>query len=220
MANILTGYTFDSKSGRYRSGKTGRFVARKRITDLLEKQVADTEQQLEELATALHEGKIAPATFLAQARTEIKNAHLTNRALGAGGWEQLDSSDYGATGGALRSAYQKLVGTVEDVQRGEVSLPQVKQRMRSYSGDARRQYFDAEKRRRQPSDEGMVIIYRRIAAADANTCTDCMNYYEQGWQYDVPAPAERCACMGNCRCSVIDKEVPADEVGQWLGTKK
>lgn len=220
MADILTGYTFDKDTGRYRSGSTGRFVARKQITGLLEKQVQDTEQRMQDLVTGLHEEKIAPSVFLAQARTELKRAHLTNRALGAGGWDQLDSRDFGATGGALRTGYQKLVGTVEDMQRGDATLPQAQQRMRSYAGDARRQYFDAEKRRRKPSGADMVLIFRRIAAADANTCKDCMDYYEAGWQYDVPAPAERCQCLGNCRCSVMEKEVPVSEVAEWLGTKR
>lgn len=220
MAEILTGYTFDKDTGRYRSSGTGRFVARKQITSLLEKQVADTEARMQDLVTALHEEKIAPSVFLAQARTELKRAHITNRALGAGGWDQLDSKDYGATGGALKNAYQRLVGTVEDMQRGDASLPQAQQRMRSYAGDARRQYFDAEKSRRQPSDANMVLIYRRIAAADANTCGDCMDYYEQGWQYSVYSPGENCECRGSCRCRREEKEVPIADVGEWLGTKR
>lgn len=221
MADLLTGYTFNRDTGRYRSSKTGRFVARSKVVELLESQVTESENRLQALVEAYHERKIAPAVFVAQARTEIKTAHLTNRAIGAGGWDNLDNADYGAIGGTVRQSYQKLIGTVEEIERGELSVAQAKQRMRMQSGDARRQFFNAEQRRRKPS-EGMVILERRIAAADAATCEECMGFYKQGWQPQgvLPAPTEQCRCRGNCRCTRMEKEVQAEDVGEMIGTKK
>ena len=219
MANLLPGYTYEKGIGRYRSEKTGRFVARSKITELLEQNVDAADSKLQNLAEALHEGKIDPSTFVYQAKTELKRAHLQNRAIGAGGWDNLDSSDFGAVGGRLNASYRKIIGTAEDIRDGKISLAQSKARMHSYMGDARRHYYDAEKTRRKP-EPGTLIIYRRIAAMDAATCADCMNYYAMGWQLSLPSPGEACVCNGNCRCTVLEKTVLETAVSEWIGTKR
>lgn len=224
MADTLPGYEFARSAGRYRSLSTGRFVARNRIVLLLEAQVTAGERRLKELATAYHEGKLYPAVWAAQTRTEIRRMHIQYCAMGAGGFDRLSQSDYGRIGAMLRTEYGKIAGTAADVQAGTVSLPQLLNRMNGHVGSARSLFYETERDTRR-AKSGYVLIQRRLIDWAADNCPDCLGYYRLGWQIagrdsPLPLPGRNCVCGNHCRCLIIEREVSISEVELWIGTKR
>lgn len=222
MADVLPGYTYEPDTARYRNAQTGRFVSRSDINGLLRTTVQEAEDRLGNIATAFHEGRIAPASFAEQMRTELRRLELQNVALGKGGFDQLNFSDYGKVGNSLRQQYQAIAGTVQDVVDGKVSLPQLLNRIDGHVGEARRLYYETERNNRPPAPEGMTTVERRLLDSQANHCADCPGYYDQGWQPAgvLPSPGEACACRGHCRCSMEQRDVPTAELDQWIGTRR
>lgn len=221
-ADILPGFTYARSAGRYRSLASGRFVARSRILDLLRTNVDAHQQQLTQLTTAFHEGRIAGAVYVEQSRTILRRLHLQNSALGAGGFDRLTQVDYGRIGGRIRQDYAALTRLQADVEAGTVTLPQALNRTAGMVGNARTEFWSAERDRVQRSATNMVVIERNLLAADAQHCTDCQELYDRGWQMEgvIPVPGTDRICQTHCRCTIERREVPANEVGEWLGTHR
>lgn len=221
MSDMLPGFTFDRTSHRYRDLSTGRYVARERITQLLDTQVQATTERLSALTTAAHEGVIGPAVYVQQMRTELRRLTLQNAALGAGGFDKLTQSDYGRVGRQLRDEYTRLVNFADQMNKGKVTLPQALNRADMYAGTARVQFWETEAAHVEPSEPGMVVLERRLLGV-AEHCEDCTQYYDQGWQPlgVLPEPGQESACMSNCKCKKIRQEVAITEVDEWIGTKR
>ena len=221
VAEYLPGYAWDAVSLRYRNLTTGRFVARTHILGLLENFVDAKQRYLTDLTRAVHEGRIAPATWAAEMRVELKRLHIASAALGAGGFDRLTSRDYGRIGGHLAFEYRHLAGMAADLTAEKLTLPQALNRLRMYLGNARREFFEAEKDRRLAQVQpGLAQLGRRLLGA-AEHCADCVEYYNRGWQYAVDVPVIGASqCDGNCRCSIEWRTVPVGEVNAWLGSKR
>ena len=219
MADVLPGYTYDRTSSRYRDATTGRYVARERITQLLDTQVVSATQRMGALSDAYQAGKIAPGVWAEQMRTEARRLHLQQAALARGGWDRLTQSDYGRVGQALRQLCPKIVGTAQDVQVGAVTPAQLQARITAYAGSARSLYYQIERLNTQ-SSEGMTIIERRILDPEAESCEDCIEYASQGWQPVgvLPVPGQDCECEHHCRCGLKQREIRADQLDEWIGT--
>lgn len=216
--DILPGFRF--QNGRYRNEATGRFVARRDVLDLLDRQISTAEQRLSALTTAAHEGRIAPGIFAEQLSTELRRLHSQNAALGRGGWDRMDASAWGSVGRQLRDDYARVARLAEQIQAGEVTLPQALNRITGYVGNARRHFWQQEQRSIQPS-EGNVLLCRRLLG-QAEHCPDCIDFYNRGWQMDgtLPEPGSGTRCTVNCRCSLQRREVPASEAGEWIGSRR
>lgn len=220
MPSPLPGYTYDRVSSRYRSLQTGRYVARSRIVDLLDGVVSGTERRLAGMATAAVEGTLSPAVFAERMRTELRRLHLQNAAMGAGGWDRLSFRDYGRIGGKLRADYARISRFANQIAAGEVTAAQAINRANMYAGNARIEFWEAQRDRIQ-SPPGMVPIERRILGA-AEHCPDCVEYYNMGWQPVgvLPVPGIDSQCLTNCKCTMEERVVSADDVGEWVGTMR
>lgn len=222
MPDILPGYSFSKSAGRYRSSASGKFVSRDAITGLLESHINAASSRYTELTTAFYEGHMSAATWIEQMRTEQRRLTLQNEALGIGGWDRLANKQFGRAGRDLRDQYAKIAGTAQDIAEGKVTLPQALARDNEYAGAARAHFFEAERETVQRSSSGMVIIERRLLGSGGKTCKDCVEFYNLGWQLfgTLSPPCTDSVCGGNCKCRMIRKEVPASEVGEWLGTRR
>ena len=219
-ADVLPGYSWNPASQRYRSSATGRFVARRDILGLLDGQVNSANARLGDLTTALHEGRIAPGPWTDQMQSELRRLHSQNRALAAGGWDRMTPRDWGAVGGRLRDDYARVQRLATEIQNGTVTLPQAMNRVNGYVGNARVQFWNAERERRHP-EPGQVFISKRNLGA-AEHCGDCVDYYDRGWcvEGQLPSPGVDSECMSHCRCTLEYRQVPAVEMGDWLGTRR
>jgi hypothetical protein len=217
VADVLTGYTWDRSASRYRSGATGRYVARNEIVNLLGTHISGGENRVEALTRAMFEGTIAPATYAEQMRTQLRRLHLQNAALGAGGWDRLRPADYGRIGQRLRDDYGRINKLITDVQNGNATIAQALNRANGYVGNSRIAFWETERAAQSVPKPGKVVIERRVLGAKKN-CPDCLRYYAAGWQPIgvLPVPAIACACGTHCGCRLERRQVPADEVGQWV----
>lgn len=219
MADLLTGYTYDKDSQRYRNSDTGRFVSRSAVTNLLDQQVNKLESRLDNLYDAYAKGDVLPSVYAERMRTEVRRAHLQQAALAKGGWERLDQSDYGRVGQALKQLYPKIIGTARDIQNGDVSEAQAKQRNTAYAGSGRRIFHATEQKNAKPAEPGKAMVEQRILDSGAQHCEDCLNYAEMGVQPagTLPVPGEMCRCGDNCRCGIRRWEVSRDEYERITG---
>lgn len=201
---------------------TGRYVARAVILGLLDAQVNATEVQMSDLTTAVMEGRITPAVWQEQMRTEIKRQVLQQTALGSGGWDRISQAGYGRAGADLRHLYTVISGTAIDIANGKISLAQAQARANEYAGHGRSHFYVAERETVKPSASNMMLIERRMLGAGGKTCKDCVSFYGQGWQPlgVLPPPGVDSVCRGNCKCRLVRMEVDAGTVGEWLGTKQ
>jgi len=218
----LPGYTYNPDTQRYRNLNTGRFVARREITNLLDAQVSSAESRLHELATAYHEGRIAPSVWVEQMRTEVRRLEIQQISLAKGGFDQLSQRDFGRAGASLREQYARIIGTAQDVQDGKVTLPQLLNRIDGYVGEGRKLYYQTQRDNAGTGDADMTTIARRRLDPAAAHCPQCPEYYDRGWVMagEVVAPGESCQCGSHCRCSVDYRDVPTSELGDWLGSKR
>jgi hypothetical protein len=208
-ASVLPNYSFERNVGRFRSSVTGRFVARRDILGLMERQINSSEQRLADLTTALHEKRISPAIWQEQMRTELRRLHTTNAALGAGGFDRLTAKEWGRTGGLLRSDYQRLTNLANDIVAGKASLPQALQRVHGYIGNARVNFFEAERDAMRAT--GRQFEERRRLGASEH-CEDCLEYHAQGWQPlgVLPVPGVGSICATRCRCQLERREAETE----------
>jgi hypothetical protein len=220
MPDVLPGYRFSTQSQRYISQSTGRFVARREITGLLDAQVRGSESRIANLVTAYHERKVSASVFVEQMSAELKRQHLQNRALGAGGWDRLTQADYGAIGGKIRGDYKRVEQLARDIADGKATLPQALNRANGYVGNARTDFWDAERQRMEAKPGNVLLEARTLGAAEH--CEDCVNFYQQGWQRQgvLPSPGVDSQCGTHCKCNMIYKEINILIVGEYIGTRK
>jgi hypothetical protein len=219
--NPLPGYSWEGDVGRYRSGATGRFVARRDILGLLESQSNATEARLGDLTNAVMEGRISPAVWQEEMRTELKRQVLQQTALGSGGWDQVSQAEYGRAGADLRQLYAKISGTAQDIADGKISMAQAQARANEYAGHARSHFYTAERATVKPSAPNRTILERRMLGGGGKSCPDCVDFYDQGWQPFglLPPPGSDSVCGGHCACNLVRMEVEAGTEAQYIGTK-
>ena len=220
MADVLPGYTWNPASQRYRNNDTGRYVSLRDILRLLEEQTNQADALLGALTVAFFEGAIAAAVWTDQMQNELRRLHSQNRALAAGGWDRMTPRDWGAVGGRLRDDYARVQRLATEIQNGTVSLPQALNRVNGYVGNARVQFWEAERERAQAEPGQAVIELRRLGIAEH--CADCVEYYDRGWCMagQLPSPGVDSECTTHCRCTLEHRQVPANELGEWLGTRR
>lgn len=218
MADVLVGFEYSRSANRYRDLSTGRFTSRETITGLLETQVNSLERRLGALTQAMHDGNLAPAWWAEQMRTELRRAHLQERALGAGGWDRLTAQDYGSIGRRLRDDYARIITLAQGIQDGTVTLPQALNRITGYVGSARLEYFEAERQRAQANTGEVMLMIRDLGTSEH--CEDCLEYHSRGWQPSLPVPGEASVCRERCRCSLRYRTVASESVGEWVGTRR
>jgi hypothetical protein len=80
---------FDPKSHRYRNIKTGQFVRYTEVTRLIDEEVNRLQVRLKGHARLLVSGKLDISEFQIRVTQSLKESHLRNAAVGAGGIKGL-----------------------------------------------------------------------------------------------------------------------------------
>lgn len=210
MADVLPGFTFDRGLARYRDTSTGRFVSRDRgansILRLLDQRIRSSEQRMGDIVQAIADKSMAPGMGQMLMRDELRRLHLQNAALGAGGVDRLTFREFGRAGRALRDTYPRVANLAQGLADGTVSLDQAMQRLRGYAGDARKEFYRAERDALRAT--GKTFEQRR-RLNPAEHCRDCVRFASMSWRPlgELPEPGEQSRCSSFCRCTMETREV-------------
>ncbi|MEH1785591.1 MAG: hypothetical protein V7L23_08365 [Nostoc sp.] len=198
-------YQFDPSSHRYRDSKTGRFVKVADVMRLIDAEVNRLEVRLKGHARLLASGKIDIAEFQTRMAQSLKESHLRNAAVGAGGVKQFTPTHYGKVGAELKKQYKFLNGFGKDLAEGKLTPDQAIRRAGSYAQSARTSFFEAEF-----TSMGKVGFYaKRLLDAQSRHCGACISYQRLTWTLiqNVIPPGVDCECGGRCRCRLVFRKV-------------
>lgn len=220
---LLVGYIWSKRRKKFVSIRTGKPISEAELQRLFKRHITDAEDRMSAIATAYQEGRIDPAVFVERMAAEQRRHTVQSVAMGKGGFDEMDAALLIGLALLLRETNQRIVGTAHDVLAGEVTLPQLLNRVEGYVGEGRRAYYEAARGNRAtigPTGD-MVVLERRILHAK-KSCDDCIRYQSQGWQLagTLPIPSVACKCGNHCRCDLISMSVPSGDVQVWVGTKR
>lgn len=196
---------FDPNSHRYRNIETGRYVSQVDVMRVVDEEVARTEVRLKAHARLLSQGKIDVAEFQTRMAQTLKESHLRNASVGAGGIKQLSPVHYGKVGAELKKQYKYLDGFGKDLADGKLTPEQALRRAGSYAKSARTSFFEAEF-----TSRGKVGFYaKRLLDAQSKHCQSCISYQRLQWTLIelVTPPGVNCECGGRCRCRLVFRKL-------------
>ncbi len=125
-------WSFDVRAKRYRSGETGRFLAKAKVVAIRDTVVDAATREARSLAGQAAKGAISPETFRDGMRLAIRNAHGAEYIFGRGGIPSMTSADFGRLGAEMRRQFTYLDGFAREIEAGLVSEAQAAARAQMY----------------------------------------------------------------------------------------
>lgn len=125
-------WIWDTKSRRYRSSKTGRWISHTVVVDL-RNEFSTLQREWADVATAaMVRGDWTVRRWELEIRERLKTIYLAEYMLGHGGKNAMTQADYGRVGAMLRDQYEYLRAFALDVQAGRLSQAQISDRTHKY----------------------------------------------------------------------------------------
>ncbi|MBD2771148.1 hypothetical protein [Iningainema tapete] len=192
---------FDPQTHRYRNAETGRFVKYSEVLKVVGEEVNRLEVRLKGHARLLNQGKIDIAEFQTRIAQSLKESHLRNAAVGAGGVEQFTPTHYGKVGAELKKQYQFLDGFGKDLADGKLSEKQILSRAAMYAASSRTSFFEAE----FTSRGKYGFLAKRLLDPQSRHCDSCISLQRLEWTpiHRLTPPGVNCQCGGRCRCRLV-----------------
>ena len=198
-------YQFDPVSHRYRNTETGRFVSSAEVMRLVDEETNRLQVRLKGHARLLVNGKIDIAEFQTRMAQSLKESHLRNAAVGAGGVKQLTPTHYGKVGAELKKQYRFLHGFGQAIADGKLTEAQIIGRAGMYAASSRTSFYQAEF-----TSRGKFGCYaKRLLDPQSQHCESCISYQRPDWtpiQLIIP-PGVDCQCGGRCRCRLVVRKL-------------
>ena len=196
---------FDPKSYKYRNVETGQYVSNNEVQRVITGEVNRLSVRLKGHARLLVSGKIDIAEFQTRAALSLKESHLRNAIVGAGGKSNVSSIVYGKVGAELKKQYGYLSGFGEAIAVGELSERQIIARAASYAASSRTSFYHAEF-----TSRGTLGFYaKRLLDPQSQHCESCINYQRLEWTLIslIVPPGVNCQCGGRCRCRLVIRKL-------------
>jgi hypothetical protein len=189
-------FRYDKRVGQYR-GESGRFVSPAQVAAVVAESVESLADRLEGYAEQMVRGKLSVANFQLSSAADIKDVHIQLGLLASGG-EKLDDS----INKELSSQFNRLKKFGSEVAGGNLSVPQIKARVRAYANSAKPSFYSTEILSKSRS--GIKTGKRRLDN-QAKHCRSCLAYAGLGYVSlsDLIAPGIDCECSYGCKCAII-----------------
>ena len=144
------------------------------------------------------EGKIDLPTWQKKMAGELKQGHVINATVGAGGRNNMDYSKWGRVGNQLRQQYNYLNNFAVEIANGQLTPGQIQYRVGMYAKSVRTSYFAGQN---IAKGEAGLTMERRITRS-GKPCDPCRNSESRGWQPlgTLPKPGQDCQGLTNCLC--------------------
>lgn len=197
-SDLTPQFTFDESTGQYRRAD-GRFVPRTTVRSVLDKYLDAKTKEVTQLAEQFRNREITFQQWQKQTEAHIAKIHLANAAAAKGGWEKLDSADFGRVGSLVKFEYQQFRKLADQIDKGLPLDGRFMQRMAQYAQSGRHTYhvIDRREQKARGLDEERSILHAR------DSCVGCLSAAARGWQPidTLPLPGER-NCGRNCKCTI------------------
>lgn len=198
-------FRWNEVAGRY-IDLNGQFVRRETVRLELDRALKESGNRATNLMEDLRAGRISLTRWRLEMRELVKETHLYSAAAARGGWDQLDSSDYGRVGQILSRGPKGGFGQYEYLERfadeiatrgGVEGNDFARARMYAEAGRGTYHTFDQQWHEDNGFDEE-----RSIRHTD-DSCVGCVAAEALGWQKigTIPPIGSR-NCLANCRCTM------------------
>ncbi len=204
-------YAYSASRGRYYSLTTGRFVSAADVNGLLQTYHDGNMTRLSEFAGRVASGQASTQDLQNAMVSYLAESHATMYALGRGGVQQMEASDFERLSERLEQEYNYLVSFMADIDQGKVSEAQMKVRLAMYGEAVWGSFWEGE----SAGAEAVGFTQeRRIAKDDKGTCDKCKGYAERGWVEigTLPKPGQLSPCLSRCRCQMEQRR---KRRGKW-----
>lgn len=208
MANLRLGdMQYDPRVKRFRYPE-GTFATDAAVQFQTNKFIKARQSELKEMASALRERPRDP-TLQTKAAGLLRDIHIAQASLAAGGPQFLYANDYLIVGRALRSQYglsenaptpYGLRFLFNEAATGNISEAQLAQRLAMYGESGKVSYYGVQVNKRM--NQGFTHARRHLSPAE--NCRECIDYAGYGWVgiQDLIWPTQKCSCKSNCKCTV------------------
>ncbi|NEP10181.1 MAG: hypothetical protein F6K14_08175 [Symploca sp. SIO2C1] len=204
-------YYYDRKTNRYKYKGTNRFAPKQAILALTQKYRDRNQLDLIRLARRYHSGSLTLEQFQEQAAEFLKQIHLAEAILGAGGVEVMTPARFLIVARQLKRQYHTgidpltgdrfgLKHLAADIAGG-ISEARLANRLRMY-GDAAKVSFWGVKTDVARSQDNTEA--RRVLGKTHQHCEQCLRFTMLGWVSieQVVLPTQQCECRSQCKCSL------------------
>lgn len=191
-------YEFHRPSARYRYKDSKRFVSREAVKNLTQKAINRTEDNLAATADQLINKTIAVGEWERQTREGLRQLHVWNYTLGAGGQHNMSDRDYGLIGARLKEEYKYLRNFANQLLDGKVSEGQFLYRLNLYINATDNTH---ELGINEAHYKAGFRWEKRVRTKE-NSCFPCIGMELAGWRPIgfFPEPGNQCYCRSNCGC--------------------
>lgn len=208
--DAIADFRYDPASKRYRwregAGKN-QFAPKAAVLERTRAYVVSQSNELVRLADRLDAGDITLGQFQRDAALALKQIHVSQAFLAAGGHENLNDADWLSVGRTLKKHYYDgkegdrkfgIKWLAQDIKDGKVSLAQLRNRLKQFAASGKETYW-------RISAEKSGKPYAMRLLGDAEHCEQCPKYAALPPQSiaDVVLPTQKCDCRSNCKCQLV-----------------
>lgn len=198
-----SGLIWDEKRQAYKSGS--RVVTSRQTRKIVDKVVEVAQARMREWTEQMIDGDLSVPKWQVLMAREVKNTHLTSVVIARGGSEQMESADWGRLGSTIKFQYEHLRDFASEIPRIIEDRPNVAARAEMYATSAIGSYENETLRRNQ---EFGLTIARRVTKGGSESCDDCLDQEDAGWQpIDEVAAIGDSQCGARCNCEIEYEEV-------------
>lgn len=194
----LPGYEYRPTTGRYHNLKTGRFVKRETIVELLIDVTHTGSERLAGLGSAAGRGELTPRQFYEMMEREVKHLYNANSAVARGGWDRLSLPDLGRNGKLLQEEYKRLVQFSKELADGKLTEAQARARAALYCESAFGRYWEIETQ--QQKARGATQEKLQTMGDDRVCQPICIPASNEGWK---PIGTWIIPLHAGCRCMLL-----------------
>lgn len=219
----LLGWLFSPQDGKYYPDERGEPpLSEDELHNLLVEVVNSRFGPMVRLTEQLQSGAVSPAVWVDAVHRELRRMMFQGAALGAGGHARLSSQDLAALNSLLNNQRGYLVRFADNLVSGRLSMAQAASNLELYTGETFSVFWNASGRRLNAAVSPGDVMLEKRNLNPAEHCDDCIRYAGMGWQLFgvLPEPGRESECMAKCKCTKSRMIVPANEVADWLGTRR
>jgi hypothetical protein len=202
-------YTFDPRTARYRSKRSGRFVDPTAVRRALDAALQNQAAKARALAEQLRTGTIDAEAWELGMRDVIKSTQLFASAAGRGGFAQMDAHAFGLVGQRVRQQYTFLAKRVEQIVNGLPLNGNFLQGAEGYAKAAKPAFIAAMADTVESSGFDEV----RSITHPAEHCDLCLSEEAKGFQpIGKMIPIGERTCLSHDKCSVEFRNSQTGEI--------